>query len=67
MRSLLLNLALDESGQDIIESALLTAALGLVGIATWPAIEAAIGTSYRALDSNTQNLWVPPDPAGGGS
>ena len=67
MTGLLTRLLRDERGQDIIESVLLTAAIGLVGIATWPGIEAAIRVSYQALDTNTQGLWQPPDPAGGGS
>ena len=57
----------DERGQDIIEYVLLTAALGVTSIAVWPLISASIGQSYQQLDTNTQNLWVPPNPAGGGS
>ena len=56
----------DEGGQDIIEYVLVTAGIGVVTIATWPAIEVAIRIAYQALDANTQNLWVPPDPSGGG-
>ncbi len=55
----------DDRGQDLIEYALLTAALAVAGAATWPIFEAAIGTAYRALDTNTQNLWEPPPPGGG--
>ena len=51
----------------MIEYVLVTAAIGLAGIATWPLIEISIRQSYQALDTNTQGLWVPPDPAGGGS
>lgn len=58
-------LARDDRGQDLVEYALLTAAIGLAGAATWPLIEQSIGTAYRALDSNTQNLWEPPPPGGG--
>jgi len=58
-------LARDERGQDLIEYALLSAAIGVAGAATWPLIEQSIGTAYRALDSNTQNLWEPPPPGGG--
>lgn len=57
--------ARDERGQDLIEYALLTAAVGVAGIATWPFIAASIGTAYRALDTNTQGLWEPPPPGGG--
>jgi Flp pilus assembly pilin Flp len=56
--------ARDERGQDLIEYALLTAAVGVAGIATWPFIAASIGTAYRALDTNTQGLWEPPPPGG---
>ena len=57
---------LDERGQDLIEYALLTASIGLAGAATWPLVEGAIGAAYRALDANTQSLWEPPPPSGGG-
>jgi Flp pilus assembly pilin Flp len=57
----------DERGQDMVEYVLLTAAIGVVSVATWPLIESAIRTSYQALDGNTQGLWEPPPPSGGGS
>jgi Flp pilus assembly pilin Flp len=66
-RNIVLRLVRDEAGQDTIEYVLLTAGIGIVTIATWPGIETAIRVSYQALDNNTQNIWVPPDPAGGGS
>ena len=66
-RSVLARLLRDEHGQDIIEYVLLTAGIGIVTIGIWPAIETAIRISYQTLDTNTQNLWVPDDPAGGGS
>ena len=65
MNRLLATLLSDDRGQDTIEYVLLTAAIGLVSMATWPAIEAAIRDSYRQLDTNTQNLWEPPNPGGG--
>jgi Flp pilus assembly pilin Flp len=65
VRLLLHRLLRDESGQDIIEYVLLTAALGLGSAAAWPLISAAIGVSYRQLDTNTQGLWVPPNPGAG--
>ncbi len=55
----------DERGQDVIEYALLTAAVGVVSAAAWPLIASAIGTAYSALESNTHNLWEPPPPGGG--
>ncbi len=62
--ALMARLLSDERGQDLIEYALLTAAIGVAGAATWPLFERAIGTAYRALDTNTQNLWDPPAPGG---
>jgi Flp pilus assembly pilin Flp len=52
----------DEYGQDVIEYALLTASIGVMGVATWPAIVAAIGNAYQQLDTQTQDLWEVPDP-----
>jgi Flp pilus assembly pilin Flp len=52
----------DEDGQDVIEYALLTASVGLMGIATWPLIAAGIGATYGRLDTQTQDLWEVPDP-----
>jgi Flp pilus assembly pilin Flp len=64
MPLLLRRLIHDESGQDLIEYALLTAALGLAGIAVWPAITTAAGAAYRRLDTRSQNLWQVPPPGG---
>ena len=55
----------DEAGQDIVEYALLTAVIGLVGIVTWQAITAGIGTAYQGWDTGTQDLWEPANPGGG--
>jgi Flp pilus assembly pilin Flp len=55
----------DDRGQDLIEYALLTAAVGVAAAATWPLIVETIGTTYTALDAGTQGLWDPPPPGGG--
>ena len=67
MHALLRKLVFSESGQDVIEYALLTAAIGFSGAAAWPAIMSTLRTTYMTLDTQTQDLWVPPDPVGGGS
>ena len=64
MRRLLTCLIRDDNGQDVIEYALLTAGLGLVGIGVWPAITTAIGVAYGNFDTRTQNLWEVPNPGG---
>jgi Flp pilus assembly pilin Flp len=62
MTGLLKRLLSEDDGQDIIEYALLTASIGLMGIATWPLISAGIGAAYQRLNTQTQNLWEVPDP-----
>ena len=62
MLNLLLHFVVDDDGQDIVEYALLTAAIGLAGIATWPLIAIGIGDAYEAFDADTQAIWEVPDP-----
>ena len=54
----------DERGQDLIEYALLTGAVGLVGVSAWNAIGGGIGTAYTGWDTGVQNIWEPPNPSG---
>ncbi len=67
MTSLLRQLLRCDQGQDTIEYALLMAGMAFVGAAAWPAISSSISIAYQALDTQTQDLWEPADPAGGGS
>jgi len=67
MYALLRRLICEDEGSDIIEYALLTGAIGVAGAATWPLISAALGAAYSRLDTQTQDIWAPLDPAGGGS
>jgi Flp pilus assembly pilin Flp len=64
MRQVILRLLHGDHGQDVVEYALLTASIGLMGIAVWPLIVTGIGATYTALDTATQNLWEVPDPGG---
>ncbi len=64
MATLFARLIRDDEGQDLIEYALLTAGLGLAGIAVWPAITAAVGVAYGTWDTRTQGIWRTPDPSG---
>ena len=52
----------NEQGQDLLEYALLTGAIGLVGVVAWQAVQGGIGNAYTGWDSGNQNLWEPPDP-----
>lgn len=62
MLNLLLRVMREDDGQDVIEYALLTASIGIVGVATWPLIATAIGTAYGRYNTNTQNIWEVPNP-----
>ncbi len=62
MLNLFFRLMRDDAGQDVLEYALLTAGIGLAGIATWPLIEAGIGAAYQSFDADAQDIWEVPDP-----
>lgn len=53
-----------ETGQDLVEYALLTAFIGLAGAGAVGLVLEALRLGYLGWDANTQNLWVPDDPAG---
>jgi Flp pilus assembly pilin Flp len=64
---LLERLLREESGQDILEYALLGAFIGTVGILAWQNIGAGIFRAYTGWDTNIQRLSAcTPDPGGGG-
>ncbi len=59
----------DESGQDVVEYALLGALIGIASILTWQLLVTAVGTVYGAADSGVQTTsGCTPNPiaAGGG-
>ncbi len=51
---------LDDDGQDLVEYALLTALVGLVGVTVWSTIVALIGARYTDYDTGVQGLWESP-------
>ncbi len=62
MKRLLRRLWCHDDGQDVVEYALLTASVGLMGIAAWPLITAGIAAAYQRFDTDIQDLWETPDP-----
>jgi Flp pilus assembly pilin Flp len=67
MKSLLWVFVNAEDGQDLIEYALLSALIGIVGVVAWTNIGTAIGTAYANWDTGVQNVSsCTPDPGGGG-
>ena len=51
---------LEEDGQDLVEYALLTALIGLTGLAVWSTIVGLIGDRYTDYDTGVQGLWESP-------
>lgn len=64
---LIIRLLHEDCGQDIIEYALLAAAIGTVGILAWQNIGVGIGNAYLGWDTGVQDLSsCTPDPGGAG-
>jgi Flp pilus assembly pilin Flp len=59
---MLKRLCVEDRGQDVIEYALLSAAIGIAGILVWPLITDAMSAAYTLLDGRTQDIWEVPDP-----
>ncbi len=64
-RELIHRLATQDRGQDIIEYALLTGAIGIVGVVAWSNIAGGIGSAYQGWDTGVQDLWEPTNPGAG--
>jgi Flp pilus assembly pilin Flp len=62
MLRLLKRLVAEETGQDLIEYALLTGAIGCAGVVGVNLLGAAISTSYKSWDTGVNNLWEVPPP-----
>jgi len=57
----------DESGQDVMEYALLGAFVGTVGILAWRGVRTGLGNLYLGWNAGIQNISdCTPDPGGGG-
>ena len=57
----------DESGQDVIEYALLGAIIGIASVLTWQLVATTVHDVYTAADSEVQGASAcTPNPGGGG-
>jgi Flp pilus assembly pilin Flp len=64
---LIVRLLREDSGQDVIEYALLCALIGTVGILAWQSIGTTLGAKYLGWDTGLQSISsCTPDPGGGG-
>lgn len=52
----------DESGQDLVEYALLSATIGLAGAAVWSVMNGVIADSYNNTMTSVRDAWTPPEP-----
>jgi len=64
VRSEVARLLADDSGQDLVEYALLAATIGLACAASFQTLLALIGTAYRRWNTNLDALCEPPLPGG---
>lgn len=63
-RAFFVHLFDDDSGQDLVEYALLTMVVGFAGAVAAPLVSDAINYVYGTWVAGTNDLWVSPDPAG---
>ena len=69
-RSFVRRLVIEDGGQDLVEYALITGFIGIVGFLALQAIQTAVGDTYDVwLDPavGTPSLWDPADPITSGS
>ncbi len=62
MRSLIARLLAQDDGQDLIEYALLTGAIGFASVAVYDLFGGALRSAYTAWDAGINGLWEPPNP-----
>jgi Flp pilus assembly pilin Flp len=55
-------LVAEDDGQDLMEYVFLAAFVAIIGIVVWNNIVTAVGLRYAEYNSQTQSLWLPPDP-----
>jgi Flp pilus assembly pilin Flp len=67
MRTLLRHLVRDETGQDLVEYALLAAFIALVSLAGMNALRGSMLTVYTSWNTAMQACWQMPAPGAGGA
>jgi Flp pilus assembly pilin Flp len=60
----LIHLVVDDSGQDLVEYALLSGVIGVAGILLFPVIVGKMGAAYTTWNSGVQTAWEPCPPGG---
>ena len=62
-RALLGRFVREESGDDLVEYALLTAIVTIAGVAVFAAIASAMATAYTNWETAAETAWEPCPPA----
>jgi Flp pilus assembly pilin Flp len=62
MRRVVIRLLGDDSGQDLIEYALLTGIIAIAGALVVPLIRENMAAAYAAWNADVQAIWEPPPP-----
>jgi len=52
----------EQHGQDLVEYALLTSAIGVVGVALFPSIRTRMSALFTSWGTQVHNLWIPNNP-----
>ena len=65
VRAVVVDIIADDSGQDLIEYALLTAIISISGVLILSTLSTTMGAAYRGWNTAGQNAWqpCPPQPA----
>jgi hypothetical protein len=61
----IVQLVVGDGGQDLVEYALLSGIVGVVGVLLFPVIAARMGAAYTSWQAGAQTAWEPCAPAGG--
>jgi Flp pilus assembly pilin Flp len=62
VRAIAAGVLADDSGQDLIEYALLTAIVGISGVLILSALSTTMSTAYSSWNTAGQNAWQPCPP-----
>lgn len=66
LQALLIRLAVDDGGQDLVEYGLLAAIIGIVGVLVFPVIATKMDAAYLAWTGGAYADWCPDDPISAG-
>lgn len=64
MTDRLIQLCVEDGGQDLIEYALLSGIVGIVGLLVFPQIAAKMSDAYQDWMFEIENAWEPSPPSG---